>query len=230
MATRPTRSTGAGAALWRPGVVLLLDYVRWTQLVPMVMAWAFLLIMVVALVVTNFQDQTRSVLESGVVLYESVFGPLEPIEEPVEKPIASDGPSADTGLADGPADGAVHFDDESLRPWVLRIWALLALVGWLLGLFRSWLFGPREPATLPTKLARAAIAAGIASGICFACWLFGSERFNGGSLGWIALFIGAPALVWFVSAWSLSLSHLLDHLGRRITPAKVRTDAVPPQH
>jgi hypothetical protein len=210
---RPARNT----ELWRPLVGLLTDYLKWTQLVPMIMAWAFLLIMVVALVVTNFQQQSFALLEWGVEIWEWAFGPLEPVDEAPARPdLDNPDPAAQEGL---------RFDEDTLRPFVLKVWGVLALVFWILGLLRAWLFGPREPTSLKRKLLRAAAAAGAASIICFGCWLFGSERFNGGPAGWIALFIGAPLLVWLVSAWSLSIGHALDTLGRRIAqPAEAASD------
>lgn len=210
MNTQPARPAER-MALWRPLVGLVADYLKWTQLVPMIMAWAFLLIMVAALVVTNFQQQSFALFEAGAAAYEWAFGPLEPIngEPPQSEPRSETTPS-------GSQEG-VRLDEDSLRPWILKIWGALALVFWLLGLLRSWLFGPREPASLRRKLGRAAVAAAVASAVCFACWLLGSERFNGGPAGWIALFLGAPIVVWLVSAWSLSVGHLIDALAQRIT-------------
>jgi len=70
--------------------------------------------------------------------------------------------------------------------------------------------------SLSRKLGWAGLAATVCSGLCFAAWLFGSEAFQGSPVGLIALFIGAPALVWGVSAWTLSLGHLLDLLRRAV--------------
>jgi hypothetical protein len=174
----------------------------------MVMAWAFLLIMVAALLVTNFQQQSFSLFEWGFTTYERIFGPVP--TEP-EAAAAPQDRAPQEALED---NEGVRLSEAELEPWILKIWAGLALLGWLLGLLRSWLFGPREPMSLGRKLAWAALAAAVCSALCFVAWLFGSESFHGGPAGWIALFTGAPALVWCVSAWALSIGHLLDALRR----------------
>lgn len=194
----------------------VLGYLRWTQLVPMLVAWVFLLIMVGAMLLVNFQDQSFALAERGIGLYERVFGPLEPVGEPVREPgeTAAPEPTPDQAhSADGDsASGAVHFSGDDIVAWLTPYWLLASLAGWLLGGLRSMLFGPRPGMPLPRKLIIAAAAAALCSVGFFVSWLFGSEAFEDNPVGWVALFLGMPFLVWLVSAWCLSVAHLLDHL------------------
>ncbi|NKI35194.1 hypothetical protein HFP89_08445 [Wenzhouxiangella sp. XN79A] len=188
---------------------LALDYFRWTQLVPMLLAWTFLLFMVAALLLTNFQDASFSLLERGIGIYERVIGPIDGVAGP---PAEAAGPDAGE-----PAYGeALRFSDEDIVPVVLRAWALLALVGWLFGVLRTMLFGPREPTGLAGKLRIAFYAAAGCSGLMWIAYGLGSETFHGSGFGWAMLFVGGPLLVWGISAWSLLIGQLVCRLQRRL--------------
>ena len=192
-------------------------YLRWTQLVPMLVVWAFVWIMVLALLLVNFQDQAFTAVERAAYVYEDWFGGdaedlLGPPPDPAADPGTAEAPPAMDSDPAVSADGALHFDDEDMSSWLWRYWALLSLAGWLLGGLRTLVFGPREPWRLGVKLKIAAGVAVLAETGMFAARLWGSETFNGGPLGWVALFLGVPLLAWLVSAWSLSVAHLLDRL------------------
>lgn len=191
---------------------LVIDYFRWTQLVPMITAWAFLLLMVGAMLLVSFQQQSFSLIEWGAGAYERVFGPIEPA------PAASQSGSeaARESEAGGTNDGVIRFSDEDFMPWVLRAWAILALAGWLLGMFRALLFGPREPMRLRIKLALAAVPAAACVALFALAYFFGSEEFHGSAIGWLLMFTGFPLGVWLVSAYSLTVAHVLDVFRTRI--------------
>ncbi len=204
---------------------LVLDYLRWTQLVPMLFAWTVLLLMVAALLLTNFQDASFALLERGIGIYERVVGPLDlgppgaTHADGGAEGASSSGPDAD---ADADADAvagavpATTFTDEDIMPVVLRAWALLALVGWLFGVLRSMLFGPRQPDRLWPKLRIALYIAAGCSGLMWIAFALGTSTFNGGIAGWALLFIGAPLAVWLVSVWSLGFGHLVGRLQRHL--------------
>lgn len=241
--------THQGVGLGRIALGLALDYFRWTQLVPMIVCWSFLLLMVGAILLASFQQQSFDLIERGLVLYERVAGPIEPLPDDIEpadgtsgdaRPAADgegddlfdpDSPgtadttadTADTAAEAGersapgatePPDGAIRFTDEDVTPVVVRAWAILALAGWLLGMLRTMLFGPREPVSLRRKLLWVALGGAVCSALMMFAWQFGSEPFHGGPLGWILLFVGAPLVVWIVSAWSLTIGHVIGHVQR----------------
>lgn len=181
---------------------LALDYLRWTQILPMVAAWTFFGLMIAALLLTNFHETAMPLTERALVLVERLFGPFE---------------STQAGAEDDA--GALHFTDEDILPIVYRAWGLLALAGWLLGMLWRWRFGARPPVPLRRKLVRAAIAAVIGVGLCLFAWGFGSETFHGGPIGWLALFFGAGLAVWLVSAYALSVSALIDRIQQSLERA-----------
>jgi len=188
----------------------VIDYFRWTQLVPMIAAWTFLLIGVGALLLVSFQEQSFALMERGIGVYENVFGPIESAEG--MEPAASDTDQGAATTQGNASNGAVTFSDEDFMPVVLRAWAWVALAGYVLGLIRTALFGQWQPWSLGRKLVLAAIAAAAASALMFSAYLFGSEPFNGGLAGWFFLFTGAPLLVWLVSLYSLGVGHLLGQV------------------
>ena len=182
---------------------LALDYLRWTQMLPMIAAWTFFGLMIVALLLTNFQDVAMPLTGRLLLLAERLFGP-------------SDG----AGFGQSDASGALHFTDEDILPIVYRGWALLALAGWLLGMVWRRMVGPRPPLALRRKMIRAGIAAAIGVGLCLFAWAFGSETFQGGPIGWLALFFSAGLAVWLVSLYSLGVSALIGSMHHAIGSAR----------
>ena len=195
---------------------LALDYFRWTQLVPMLLAWTVLLFTVGALLLTNFQERSFSLIERGVGVYERFTGPIDSIAGPAaERPAGDESPpaAADSARAESQA---LHFTGDDVFPVVLRAWALLALVGWLFGVLRTLLFGPRAPTPLARKLRIAFYAAAGCSGLMWIAYALGSSTFHGSVAGWAVLFVGGPLVVWGISAWSLLIGQLVCRLQRRL--------------
>lgn len=200
-------------SLLRLAAGLALDYVRWTQLVPMILAWAFLLLMIGAMVLVNFQEQSFGLIERGILLYERVAGPIDEAPEAPEPPQNADAPAS----ADGESDrGGVTFTGEDLEPLALKAWALVALAGWLLGMAYRLLFGRPLRVGLKRKLVVAGLACIACTGLFLFAYFFGSERFNGPFAGWLAMFIGIPLIVWCISAYSLAISTAVDLAKRAI--------------
>lgn len=188
---------------------LALDYLRWTQLVPMVLAWAFLLLMVGAMLLVSFQQPSFELVDGGVRLYERLAGPPEPAD--------GGGPDDDASAPARAADsGAVAFTDEDLERLVLKVWALMALAGWLLGMAWRLLFGRPPRPSLKRKLVIAGAACAACTGLFLLAYFFGSEAFDDPFAQWMALFVGVPLVVWCISAYSLAISTLVDIAKRLI--------------
>lgn len=175
---------------------LLIDYLRWTQLVPMIFAWAFLLFSVAAVVAINFQQSVEAV----VLPILDVFDAWEWLEE----------------VADEDGQVSISLGDADIKGFVYKAWAALAAVGYLLGMLVSLVTGPRPPMPLGRKLVLAAVPAVLASAAFFLAWLFGSETFTGAAAGWVAMFLIGPLVVWLISAYSLSVGHVLEHVKRQL--------------
>jgi len=170
-----------------------IDYLRWTQLVPMVFAWFFLLVLVVAMVVLNFQGSIDAMLGAAEARYEVWFGPIEPLAN------AED----------------IEITETSVKTWIYRVWTLTALAGYLVGLLRGWLFGPWTPMGLKRKLVVVGVCAAACSVIMFLIWLFGAMDVETSAV-MFAYFIAGPLLVWIISAYSLGVGHLLQLLSARL--------------
>lgn len=193
MSAHEARAPGERIGLPALLVGFVLDYIRWLALVPMVFAWAFLLLAVVLILAVNFQGNIDRMIERAEPWVERWLGPAEAVE------------------ANGEAE-TITLTEEDFKPWVYRIWLVVALGGYLLGLVRGWLFGPGRPPPLKRKLSRAALFAAACSALlCFA-WLFGTEAWAGSAAGWLAMFIFGPFVVWLISAASLATGHAIGEL------------------
>jgi len=180
-----------------PGLLtgFVIDYFRWLALVPMVFSWALLILVVVVMLAINFQGDIDRMLQRAEPWVERWLGPAESDEVNAAE-------EAET----------IDLTELDLKNWVYRIWLFAALAGYLLGLVRSWLFGPWHPPPMKRKLVRVAMAAGSCSALLFFAWLFGSEAYAGSAAGWVVMFVLFPLLVWVISAGSLAFSHLLDQI------------------
>lgn len=188
---------------------LAIDYLRWTQLVPMLTVWTFLIVMVGAVLLISFQQQSLSLIDWSMTTYERYFGPIE--LETTEM-TASPVPNASTETDAAP----VKFSDDDFMPWAFTAWGVVALAGWLLSALLAKLFGPRAPMPLERKLVIAAVPALASSALLILAYFFGGARFNGSAIGWMVMFLGMPFGVWLVSVYSLSVAHVLDLLRRRV--------------
>jgi hypothetical protein len=197
-------------------LIAAIQYVRWSQLIPMLTAWVLLLLMLMLIVAISFQEGLDDLLVRSEPWLESLLGAAPQVGEPAVAE-AQDG----AGRVD--ASGALELDDIDIRPWIVRGWLVLALIGALFdGVFRGrfsiW------PARLRGRLVLAAVpAVGVALGLS-ACYLFGSEQFHGSLFSWLLLFAGAPLVVWLVSAYSLTVSAVLGALIDRIDSDQIGAD------
>lgn len=184
---------------------LALDYLRWTQLVPMILMWAFMLMMLGGMAVVAFQGEIGLLLERTEPIAERLLGP-------------SDEAAAS---ADEPTELSV--DQDRIMPWVLRIWGLLALVGWGLGQLRALIWGARDRWPLRYKLALAGLAAGLSAALVLALALLLDAELRG--LHWVLYGIGVPLVLWGVSAWGLIISYATYRLTRLLDRLTGEDDA-----
>ncbi|AKS42292.1 hypothetical protein [Wenzhouxiangella marina] len=191
-----------------PGLIgvllsLGLGYLRWLVLVPMFTVWTFYLLMVLALLLTNFQDSAAA-----------LFAALEPWLEPwLGPPPASDASAAAPDSAE-----SIELNETLIMPVALKLWGLAALLLW--GLGELWRLLRRRPAAAPRlgrKLVFALAAIALGWLLMLFAYGFGSETFHGSLWAWLAMFTGVAFLAALVTLACLGLSHVLAVLADRLT-------------
>lgn len=202
----------------------VIDYFRWTQLTPMVLLWAIVVGGLLLTAFVNYEDEIWDTSER-VVLWTAdlpVVGPkvtawLEEQEakEAAEKAARAEAAEAadragDAGEAEGVTDPNASYDGEEafdqLIAFVLKVWAVVSLVFMGFAWLFNRLFGPFQPWPLKRKLRLLALIC-LMFPVAFFIFEFAApDRFHGSPLGHGLLF---AAFYFIVSAWCLSISHLL---------------------
>lgn len=185
----------------KPLLLLVLDYIRWTQLTPMLIVWGFALLMLMALTLVNFQEQSISALDR-VMQWLANF------------PVLGDYVTAKLKAS----EGELQMDENHFKSFVLSAWFATSLVFMLGNMALSALIGPFQPWSLKRKiLVMASCIILLMFGFLFSLF-FGSETFHGGTFSWILHFSLIALLLFLVSTYSLSIAHFLGFLGERLVP------------
>lgn len=176
-------------------VILGLDYLKWTQLVPMLVAWAFLLLALGLMSLANFQTQGFAAVEGLVVLWERY--PWLPRLD---------------GAVDPTETGGMTLNEEGFRQVVVNGWIGISLALFLLSLARRALFGPMDPRPYRRKIAWLLPPLALVWLAFAGNYLFGSEPFQGPAWHWFLAFSVACGLVFAVSAYSLGVGHVVGRV------------------
>lgn len=184
-------------------ISLVIDYIRWSQLAPMITVWFFAVLMIFLLYFVDHQDQT-------------VDGMAAVLGWVAELPVV--GPSF-TEWAENRAteDGALHFGGDDFKVAAVKIWVALSLILMVLGWLASLLFGPFQPLTLKRKLAFAGLGSLALVAGFFGVYFLSPGLFNGTAAQWTLNFTGIALLVFLVSAWCLTIAHALGLLSQSLT-------------
>ena len=166
---------------------------------PMLFVWGFAVVMALAMVFVNFQQETLTVMSS--VLEWLVQLPL------VGERIA---------VFFTEQNGDTRITTEDFKSFLLRVWMMGSLLFFLVGLGLSTLFGPFKPWTLKLKIGLAAAASFLLGlGLC-ANYYAVTENFNASGSSWIFNFSILAVFLFLVSAYCLSVSHFLLRLIRSL--------------
>lgn len=176
-----------------------LAYMRWTQLTPMLLMWGFGLLMLLALTLVNFQEQTISAL--GFVLEWLMRFPV--VGERIT-PLLS-GENTDT-----------HMTTSDFRSFMLSAWAILSLAFMLAGMVISSLLGPFQPWPLARKILIAGASVVLLLAGMAVNYYAAPQNFNGEASAWMLNFSLICLLVFGVSAYCLSVSHFLGYLNEAL--------------
>jgi len=174
-----------------------LDYIRWTQLVPMIIGWTFALAIVLAMTMVTFQGEIDSLLVRAESYAEQYFGPA---------------PVPETNETQPGGSGTLEFSGDDVIPWILKIWGVLALLGWIFGLIRVKIFGPKPAKSLKKKIGFFSVAAMVFTGIIIFLYLLSGGVSGGSAFETILPFVLMPILLMIVSIWGLTISHVVDIL------------------
>jgi hypothetical protein len=197
---------------------LILGYIRWTQLLPMILAWTFLLLVLGVMFLSVFMNEVPSLMEASLNWLVQAGWLQKPAHEAL--------------LAE---PQALRFDHHDIREFVIRAWTGLAGVLLVLSMIIRKLFGPTEPLPYWVKIAIVMLLAVIVFLGALGIYQHKPELFQGAFGSWLAIFVGGPMVVLLISVCSLTVSHMLyrlecwvDPLG--VTPAPVETAITPALH
>jgi hypothetical protein len=173
---------------------LAIDYFRWTQLIPMLACWGFLLAFCFAIMLTSFESQGVAAFE---MIAAVIFGAMAILPDAL--------------VQRGP-DGSIGLSGDELIDIAAWLWFLLSIIAMLI----NWAVGerlrPRFLRTLSGRLKTAGVAAAFVGVTLIAVRVFVPENFNGSFVSWLPPLVGVPVIVWIVSAYSLCMSAMLSLL------------------
>lgn len=183
-----------------------LSYLRWTQTVPMILAWSLALFTMLAALFVGFQKEGFSML---IGLNEAFPELSDWLGQQLQ----------DSGAVTATESDGMQFTLEPLVPWVLRGWgiiaALLTIVEWLKHRLRP---SASQPRSLRRKLVIALWAVVIVLGIM----VVGSSAAGADAAESVLPLILMGVLLFGVSAYSLSVGHLIGKIGSALDePAEV---------
>jgi len=183
----------------KSSLTLGIDYIRWTQLTPMIMTWGFILILFIAMVFVNFQDQTEATMET---LLNSIFQ-LPIIGESVKQYITTE-------------NNNYHITTAEVKSWIFTVWSIGSLIFMIIGSLLSYIRKPANPRTLKQKIKMTFFAVLLLFVGFMLNYYTEPTNFNGAASGWILNFSLISVMVFIVSSYSLSVSHFLNYLNRHI--------------
>jgi hypothetical protein len=180
----------------KAAISLVIGYFRWAQLFPMIAAWVIGAGLLVLFAITVDEEATGQVMES-------VGQRIEAMPAPAQKAWAS---MFDYVFSEEEAE---KHPFEAFKSVVLKAWGIVSLIFMLLAWLLDVLFGPFKPWALRKKLKLTLLACLVLVAGYFACFLADPDQFNGPTSLSFLYFLVIGAVVFVVSTWSLTISHLL---------------------
>jgi len=184
-----------------------LNYMRWTQLTPMLITWGAALAMLGALTLINFQEQVFS----GLEILLRWLTQLPVVGEYVTEMMSDQSEEA-------------HVTTEDFKSLLLKAWSILSLVFMLVSMAVSAVFGPFQPWTLKRKLLFTSLGSLLLLAGLVSNYYANTQIFNGKASGWMLNFSLMSLAVFLISTYCLSISHFLRFLDN----ALLRDDAAEP--
>ena len=187
-----------GTDLSAPGVFRIalggvVEYFRWTQLVPLFTAWLVTIVLVVLMLLVAFQGSVESMLadfESRVDL------------EPWLYWLANRMPESDSGAT-------VSVDSDRFARWIGGAWAGFSAVLFVGSGIRRSVWGAPPRRSMRWKLGWVLAAAGVIWGILQLMRILAPIPFGDSVTRWALVTAAMLLVVVMISTWSLGVSHVL---------------------
>ena len=179
-----------------------LGYVRWTQMVPMLLVWAFFLLGLAGALLIGFQEEGVGLL---TWLHEQT-GRIPGLHNWLATYLETSEAVTDSG--------GLRLTDENLTPLVTRAWLILAAV--LLIVEWAWRLMRGGEAPTPWPLRRKLLLACVAALAGMAAMTGALAAAGAGEdvtlMDAIPTIIVGFVLLFVISAYSLSVSHLVNRI------------------
>lgn len=177
----------------------LVGYVRWTQTLPMLLAWATVWAVLAAFTFVNFQTESLTLLSA-----------LEHLADRYPR-LAASLPSVGP-LGQNQADGSLTFSGDDLRKVVLACWGLVSALLYLLSLAWQRVVGERPRRGLRQRYGRAPIVSAVTFSAFVASYAFSNQPFAGSLATWMMVFLALSLLPLGVSLYAITVGWVCEHL------------------
>ena len=173
----------------------------------MITMWLFAALMIFMLYFVNHQNET-------------VNGVAAVAEWVAELPVV--GPSFIEWMEKHETDeGMLHFGGDDFKVAAMKTWVLLSLAMMVIGWVANLIFGPFQPLTLKRKLGFAGLGSLAFIAGFFGVYILNPELFNATPTQLTLNSVGIALLLFLVSVWCLSISHMLGLFGRSLAATQI---------
>lgn len=196
--------------------MLAIDYFRWMQLTPLVVIWGLSFGMLAGILFVNNQEE---ILVALATFFQWLTG-LPVVGWRLEAWMYS---SADE-------NGSNSLGGDGFKAAALAAWSALSLVFMLIALAVDWRFGPFRPLSLKRKLAiTAACCAATLAGF-IVLYLADAEKIDIPLGNWLLTSSCIALFLFVVSAWCLSIAHVLGVVRQLIDKSRFSAEQEYPPH
>jgi hypothetical protein len=169
----------------------------WWVLTPVVYVWGIVLLTTLVITFVNFESQTTSLMET-IYIWGADLTARYPFLQRFE---------LESSAIEDPR--VISGNGGNLKAVIFETYAWVALPFIVIGMLLDLVRGPRPPRPLRRKLFIAFLVTLALVAVWFANFLFGSEIWNGSSLGWSFMFLLFGFLLFGFSTVMLSIHHVI---------------------
>ncbi len=180
--------------------ILIRGFFAYLALTPVIFCWGLLLIVLFAITLVSFQEQTSDAMAA-------IFGVFTELTArfPVLERFAPDSSAVSNA-------GVIEINNSNLSDVIFGLYGFVAVPFVILGMLLDLMRIPRPPRPLSRKIKILSLATLTVIAGLFVNFLFGSETWMGSAMTWLLMFTIGPGIVWGISAVSLSLNHFISTL------------------